>query len=231
VGAGSSRARRRVAVGLVVLLLGIGSVVGARALLLGSTRFQVAGVEVTAPAGVDAAQVRAVAGIRLGTPLLLVDTDAVAQAVAQVPAVASVRVSRAWPHTVRLTVTERTPVALTRSATGPWLVDASGLAYAPAGRPLPVLPMLAATRVAPNDASTRAALVVLTSLTEPVRQKLQVVAADGPNAVTLRLDGGRLVLWGSPDESGRKASVLEAILTQRGSFYDVSAPDLPTLRR
>jgi cell division protein FtsQ len=216
---------------LAVLLLGIASMVGGRALLLGSQRFQVADVEVTAPAGVDPALVRAAADIRPGTPLLLVDPDLVGPAVARVPAVASVRVSREWPHTVRLTVTERTPVALTRSATGPWLVDAGGLAYAPAGKPVPTLPMLVATRVAPDDASTRAALVVLTSLTDPVRQKLQVVAADGPNAVTLRLDGGKLVLWGSPDESARKASVLQAILTQRGSFYDVSAPDLPTLRR
>jgi cell division protein FtsQ len=225
------RRRRRVGVGALIVLLIVGGLFGGRVLLLKSSWFRVAQIEIQSPAGVDPASVRTAAGIPIGAPLLSVDLDAVRRAVATVPPVASVTASRAWPHTVRLIVTERTPVALTASVTGPWLVDATGLAYQPAPSASSALPVLTADRVAPNDPATHAALVVLASLTQPVRQKLQVMQADGPDAVTLRLAGGKQVLWGSPEDSVHKARVLEALLSQTGSYYDVSAPDLPTLRR
>jgi cell division protein FtsQ len=219
------------AVAVLVPLLLVGGFLGGRAMLLRSSWFRVTRVEVQADPGLDPAVIRAAAGVRLGQPLLSVDPDAVRRAVGSLAPVAGVTASRDWPHTVRLAVTERTPVALTASATGPWLVDASGLAYQPAPHSAPTLPMLIADRVAQNDPATHAALAVLTSLTPSILQKLQVMDAQGPNAVVLRLIGGKQVLWGSPDDSGRKAQVLEALLSQPGSYYDVSAPDLPTVRR
>jgi cell division protein FtsQ len=179
----------------------------------------------------DPGLVRSAAGIRFGQPLLTVDLDAVQRSVGTLPPVAAVTASRHWPHTVRISVTERTPVALTPSATGTWLVDSSGLAYQPAGHPIPALPTLTALRVSPDDPATVAGLAVLAALPAEVRQKLQVVRARGPNDVVLVLAGGTQVAWGSAADSDRKATVLKALMTQPGSYYDVSAPDLPTLRR
>ena len=221
----------RTAVAVLVPVLLIGGFFGGRAMLLRSSWFRVAQIEVQAGPGLDPAAIRAATGVRIGQPLLSIDLDAVRQSVGNLPPVAAVSASRAWPHILRLAVTERTPVALTASANGPWLVDGSGLAYQPAPHQKPVLPMLAANRVAPGDPATHAALVVLASLPPSIRQKLQVVVGSSANAVILRLAGGKQVLWGSPDESDRKAQVLLAMLSQAGSYYDVSAPDLPTLRR
>jgi cell division protein FtsQ len=217
-------------VGVLMIVLLAGGVIGGRLALLRSPWFRVTQIEVAA-GGVSPALIRSAAAVPLGGPLLSVDLGAIGRAVSAVPPVASVIATRDWPHTVRITVTARTPVAVTPSADGPWLVDASGLAYQPAPVPVPALPRLTAARVSPADPATRAGLAVLASLTPPVRQKLRAVQAPGPNAVTLVLDGGKQVLWGSPDDSVRKAQVLQALLTQRGSYYDVSAPDLPTLRR
>jgi cell division protein FtsQ len=225
------RRRRRVFAGLLVLLVLAGAVVGGRVLLLRSPWFRVAQIDVAAPAGMNADTLRAVTGIRPGQPLLTVDVDGAGRNLGTLAPVASATVTRHWPHTVRVEVVGRTPVALTPSAEGPWLVDHTGLAYQPAGAHPPALPVLRAARVSPADPATRSALRVLAALTPSVRGKVQVVEAETANSVLLRLAGNKQVLWGTPDASDRKARVLEALLSQTGSYYDVSAPDLPTLRR
>lgn len=239
---GRYRRRRLLALGGLVLVVLAGLAVGGRALLLHSERFQVADVEVLGVAppnpadassedGLDPAQVRAAAGIRQGAPLLSVDLAAVERRVAAIPEVASVQASRSWPSTVRLAVTERTPVAEAALPSGLLWVDATGKPFREAPLDAPPLPRLAAATVAPGDPATEAGLAVLASLTPQLRDKLQVVDASGPAAVTLRLAGGKQVRWGSPERSQRKAAVLGVLMSQKGSVYDVSAPDLPTIRR
>ncbi|WP_156994198.1 cell division protein FtsQ/DivIB [Pseudonocardia acaciae] len=223
--------RRLAALGGAVVVLVLGVVLGGRALLMHSDRFQVTDIEVFGPAGIDPALVREVSGIKPGVPLLAVDLADVQRRVASIPEVASALATRSWPGTVRLTVAERTPVALAESPTGPRWVDGTGMAYQAAPAGAAPLPRLDATTVAPGDPATTAGLAVLAALTPQLREKLQVVEASGPAAVTLRLADGKQVRWGSPARSDRKAAVLGVLLTQRGSVYDVSAPDLPTIRR
>ncbi len=224
--------RRRRAATWVLLALGlVGLVVGGRELLLRSPRFALSTVTVTGATEVPAATVRAASGLRAGVPLLSVDLAAAQRGVAAIPSVGLVRAVRRWPGTVELRVTERTPVALAASATGPRLVDRTGMAYRPAGERPPSLPRLAAARVAPGDPATEAGLAVLAALPAPVRGQLQVVEAAGPRSVTLRLAGGKQVRWGTSEQSERKAAVLAVLMSQSASVYDVSAPELPTVRR
>jgi cell division protein FtsQ len=166
-------------------------------------------------------------------PLVEVDTKAVAGRVARLPGVASVQVSRGWPHTVEVAVVERTAVALARTPQGVTLVDATGAAYQQAPEVPPALPMLGFGAVGPDDPSTRAALAVLEALPPDLRG--QVTTVDVDNAATeptIRLGlGERQVLFGSTDRADRKIAVLAPLLTQEGSVYDVSSPELPTITR
>ncbi len=41
---------------------------------------------------------------------------------------------------------------------------------------------------------------------------------------------GRVVVWGTNDRTEEKAAKLAALLTQPGRTYDVSSPDLPTVK-
>ena len=43
------------------------------------------------------------------------------------------------------------------------------------------------------------------------------------------LTSGKIVRWGTADQTERKAKVLAALLTQDGKIYDVAAPELPTI--
>jgi cell division protein FtsQ len=48
--------------------------------------------------------------------------------------------------------------------------------------------------------------------------------------VDLRLRNGARVRWGDDSRAERKATVLLALMRQKGAFYDVSAPDLPVVK-
>ncbi len=51
------------------------------------------------------------------------------------------------------------------------------------------------------------------------------------DTIALQLRNGRTVRWGSADGSADKARVLAVLLGQTASFYDVSVPGQPVIRR
>ncbi|MGH3935495.1 MAG: cell division protein FtsQ/DivIB [Pseudonocardiaceae bacterium] len=216
--------------GLVVLSLGA----GVTWVLLDSSLFHARSVQVLGARELPADEVRVTAAVVLGTPMLLLDMEAIQARVAAIPRVASVQVRRNLDGTVWIELTERTPVAVVRRGNVTHLVDATGTDYAmvPAGPP--GLPELRVARVGPRDAATVAALTVLTGLPEPLRTQVLSIAAKSPADVVLRFDSGRggtgrEVRWGGVEEGDRKAAVLMPLLTQPGKIYDVSSPSLPTI--
>jgi cell division protein FtsQ len=228
---------------LIALLLLVGLGLTGRVLLYDMGLADVQDVQVTSQTSggtsigspavpVDA--VLAAAAVTRGAPLAAVDTGAVAGRVAQVPGVESVRVSRAWLHTVTIEVTERVAVATVPTLQGPALVDRLGVVYP--GPASPGLPRFTFRPAGPDDPATRAAVSVLTALPEALRSQVLTVdatdtAPDVPGQVILGLTENRQVRWGSPDRSGDKAAVLVPLLTQRGQVYDVTSPDMPTITR
>ncbi|MGH3793937.1 MAG: cell division protein FtsQ/DivIB [Pseudonocardiaceae bacterium] len=198
--------------------------------LLGSSLFDTRSVQVTGTRELSAGQVAAVAAVPLGTPLLQLDTSGIAARVAAVPRVAAVQVSRTFDGTVRIAVTERIPIAVLPTPDGVHLVDATGTDYATVALVSPGLPELRVARTGPGDPATMAAITVLTALPGPLRTEVLSVAADSPADVVLRLDHRREVHWGGVEDSDRKAAILGPLLTQPGRVYDVSSPDLPTIR-
>lgn len=224
---------------LLVALAGAAAVVGVVAwVLLGSSLLAVRTVQVDGESALTAAEVVEVAGIADGTPLVRVDTAAAAARVAALPQVASVEVTRGWPGTVVVTLAERVPVAVVTDGGIRELVDAGGVVYdtitgtTPAG----VVPLDVADP-GPDDAATTAALGALTALPADVRDEVTGVAARTADDVTLTLTDGRSVLWGSADQTERKAEVLGALLEQIESgdldpadTLDVSTPDSVVLR-
>jgi len=130
-------------------------------------------------------------------------------------------------------VTERVPVATVSTAQGPALVDRTGVVYP--GAPAPGLPRLTTTPRS-GDPATLAAVEVLASLPDTLRGQVETagasVAAPGaPGQVTLRMADGKEVRWGAPERAEDKAAALSALLTQPGTVFDVTSPDLPTIRR
>jgi cell division protein FtsQ len=217
---------------LLVALTGAVVVLAAAIWVIGFTG--VLGVRTVTVTGVGrvltADQVRAAAAVPDGQPLARLDTGAVAHRVRSLAGVARVAVSRAWPDTVRITVTERRGVAVVRRDGVGWFVDGSGVAFQrhPAGRR--TLPLLAVPAASPDDPTTRAALTALTALPVEVARQVTEVRAPTPESVTLTLTRGRSVLWGGAEQPAAKAAVLTALLRRPGTRYDISTPSVVTVR-
>lgn len=174
-------------------------------------------------------EVLAAAAVVPGTPLLQIDTDAVAERVATIRRVASARVQREYPSSLRITVVERVPVVVKDYPDGPHLFDRDGVDFATAPPP-PGLPILETATPGPSDPATEAALQVMLALPPEVAAQVGRVAAPSVASITLTLVDGRVVVWGTNDRTDEKALKLAALLTQPGRTYDVSSPDLPTVK-
>jgi cell division protein FtsQ len=174
-------------------------------------------------------EVVAAVAVRTGTPLLQVDTDKVANRVATIRRVASVRVQREYPSSLRVTVVERVPVAVKDLPDGTHLFDRDGVDFAIAPPP-PGVAYLDVDNPGPSDPPTKAALQVLTALRPEVAGQVGRIAAPSVASITLTLSDGRVVIWGTTDRTDEKAEKLAALLTRPGHTYDVSSPDLPTVK-
>jgi cell division protein FtsQ len=186
-------------------------------------------IVITGLGAVSQQEVEQAAAVQPGTPLLQIDTDVVAERVAAIRRVASARVQREYPSTLRITVVERVPVVIKDYPDGPHLFDRDGVDFA-TGPPPGVLPYLDADNPGPNDPATKAALQVMTALRPEVAAQVSRVAAPSVASITLTLLDGRVVVWGTTDRTEEKALKLGALLTQPGHTYDVSSPDLPTVK-
>jgi cell division protein FtsQ len=186
-------------------------------------------IVVTGLGAVTQDEVVAAAAVNPGTPLLQVDTDAVAARVAAIRRVATARVQRQYPSTLRVTVIERVPVVVKDFPDGPHMFDRDGVDFA-TGPPPAGVPYLEAENPGPSDPATKAALAVMTSLRPEVAGQVGRISAPSVAAITLTLIDGRVVVWGTTDRTEEKALKLGALLTQPGRTYDVSSPDLPTIK-
>ncbi len=211
-----------------LIVLGVASV-GLGLVLYFTPVMSARSVVVVGTGAVSREEVVDVAKVAPGTPLLQIDTDAVADRVAGIRRVASARVQREYPSTLRITILERVPIVVKDFGDGPHLFDRDGVDFATAPPP-PGLAYIDVDNPGPTDPTTRAALEVMTALRPEVAAQVSRIAAPSVASITLTLTDGRTVVWGTTERTGEKAEKLAALLTQPGRVYDVSSPDLPTVK-
>lgn len=218
-----SRRRRIIwwsAIGAVVLLVG-GSVAAAYSPLFAVEKITVAGAST-----LDAAAVEAALSGQIGTPLALVDTSEVKAALLAFPLIETYALEARPPHDLTVRIVERTPIGVIRSDAGYTLVDAAGVALSttsdqPAGQPL--IDVAAGT----DSSAFQSAGLVVRSLPADLRAQLTGVSAGTADDVTLTLNSGLTVVWGSSEKSALKALVLEKALAAKpdASTVDVSSAE------
>ncbi len=192
-------------------------------------------VKVEGVTTLKAAQVRSQAAIRLGEPLVRVDTAQIESRVAAIPRVQKVVVSRKWPHTLVVRVQERKAVAWVRDGLQVRLIDKYGIDF----RTLDTKPKsLMEIEVSAFEARERqqsleaaATVIELIRTSDPALYKqVQAVSADTKDSVELNLTKGRTVVWGSAAKGEQKIRVLRPLLKIKARGYDVSAPEQPTTK-
>jgi cell division protein FtsQ len=219
---------RRFRVLLYVAGVALVLVLGAWTIYL-SSLVTVHGVDVTGTTSLSIARVTRIADAPTGRPLARVDLAAIQARVEAIPAVRSAAVSRSWPHTIHIAITERTPVAVVSRGAGLQAVDEDGVLFGSYARVPANLPLV---RTAPDvkaDALAEAAKVV-TSLRADIVSRVAHVDVASIDAITLDLKDGTVVTWGSADQSEQKAEVLAILLRKHPKDIDVSVPGRPTTR-
>ena len=232
-GDGGPPARRTVPHRRLILATGACVLVGAVIVwvVVFSSLFGVRSIKVAGTHDLTQAQVVDAAGISHGTPLVRLDTGAVQRRIERLPDVASASVSTSFPSTVDITIVERVPLGAVKVASGYVLVDKTGDQYRtvtarPAGLPLFVVPP--GTSAATTGGAVATVAVALGS---GLRSEIASIQALDPQAITLLMNNGTVVAWGSADQSSLKARILAALLphsTQRQ--IDVSDPAAPFTR-
>ncbi len=186
-------------------------------------------VDVSGTRTLSAADVQAAAGVEAGTPLVRLDLSEIADRVEELPEVADASAHRSWPHTVTISVTERSPVAAVEQDGAWWVMDADGVVFRRTRERVESVPEVRTQRT-PSDEQLREVASVVVALPDDVLTQTSRIQARSLDSITLRLTGGRRVVWGSAADSERKVEVLRVLLEQAkgASEYDVSVPEQPT---
>ncbi len=208
-------------IGAALLLVG-GSVAAAYSPLFAVQKISVAGATTLDPAAIEAAL-----GDQLGTPLALVDSSKVKAALLAFPLIETYSLEARPPHDLTVRIVERTPVGVIRSDAGYTLVDAAGVALSttsdqPAGQPVIDVPG------GVDSAAFRSAGLVVRSLPAEIRAALTEISARTADDVTLTLNSGLSVVWGSAEESALKAVVLSKAMASNpeAASIDVTSPEV-----
>lgn len=231
------RRRGLVLAALVAVLLGA----GCAWLLYGSGLLRAERVTVIGTGVLTPDQVRTAAAVPLDAPLVSVDTQEIESRLrSRLPRISGATVTRSWPHTIVLKVTERQPEAIVERDRKFVEVDAEGVLFATVTTPPDDVPLLemdldgsASSRRFGATRLRRAAVQAVTDLPTAVRRDTRALRVRSYDSITIELTGGRTVVWGSGERGAAKARTLTALMKAEpdANHFDVSAPSAPAAAR
>ena len=174
--------------------------------------------------------------------LFLLDADAVAGRVEELPWVRSADVDRILPGKVRISIKERRPAIVLLVGGDRWTLDATGRVLQ-AGDAVPGLPVLTGgvmARPVPGNivdgASARHALRAWRTLPARVRTRVRGIVAPTLERITFVLDDGTQVRYGAAEHLRAKNAALLAVLARveaegrTPTYIDVRVPATPAVR-
>lgn len=212
------------------------SVVVIGATLTSTPVFDVRTVLVTGANRLSEARVADLAGVDEETNVFRLDEQASALRLERDPWIADASVETSLPSTIRITIVERTPVAVTRSEEGLLMVaeDGTALAPPPEGGTFPEV-IRRGPAGEPRD-SIETASSAVAALDLAVRNRIRIVTVDPDGTLGFRMRDGMTVTYGTATELTAKGQALRAILRwadqqpRRVLSVDLTVPNAPTAR-
>ena len=234
------RRRRRVlgwALAAIALAAGV-------AYLVRTPLFGLSAVRVEGTQAVARDEVLAASQVRIGEPYLGLDLAAIRARVGALPRVAAVRVTRDYPSSLRIAVTERPAVASVSTGGIYWLVAADGTVLDSAGRRPADLPFVAGvplpagvaagSRLPPGNELANA-LTALGGMDRRLERQVAGVDARTLDSLEFTLEDGTRVQYGlAVDQPAKDAAVLLVRRTlkregREAQRIDVRNPSAPTV--
>jgi cell division protein FtsQ len=218
------------------IVLSVASVLLVLALAAGSFLtpiFNVDHVHIRGESFLTAEQVLDGSRIRRGEPLIFVDAQDSAARIRQIPWVASARVKRVFPGTVRITITERVPYAYIESGPSQFsLIDANGRVLdTRQAQPDTLIRVdgVGSTPAPGRFLRDRSALDALLALPPGLRSLVKIATLTEGQLSFLLVDDLQL-LFGDVANVAAKGAVAEAVIAQLSGgvrVVDVRVPSAP----
>jgi cell division protein FtsQ len=233
------RRRRILGWALAAIALAAGAAYLVRTPLFGLSAVRVEGTKAVA-----SDEVLAASQVRIGEPYLGLDLAAIRARVGALPRVAAVRVTRDYPSSLRIAVTERPAVASVSTGGIYWLVAADGTVLDSAGQrpadlpyvagvPLPA-GVAAGSRLPPGNELANA-LTALGGMDRRLERQVAGVDARTLDSLEFTLEDGTRVRYGlAVDQPAKDAAVLLVRRTlkregREAQRIDVRNPSAPTV--
>ncbi len=214
------------------------SVVGFLALVAGIVLSPLMTLDEIVVTGLESVSEEVVAGAvkeQVGTPLALIDYDAMEKRLGGVVQIQSFATELRPPHTLVIRIVERVPIGAIASDSGWDVVDAAGVVLSSSVAAPKAFPRLNIEGV--DSAGFTAVVRALLALPPSLRGDVATISAETRDTVRLVLRGvPHEIRWGSDELSTLKAAVLERALeiaSEKGGTFviDVSAPDTLIMNR
>ena len=197
-----------------------------------SATLSVTQVEVSGNQLLSTDRVVRIAAVPEGEQLATVDLEDAVRRIETLSEVREAEVTREWPDTVHITVTERVAVAVVELGGTIRGLDSEGIVFRDYEKAPPGLPRIR-PQISTDTVALKEAAGVVSALPADLAARVDHVEVQTIDQISLVLRDGREVRWGSADESDLKATVLAELLLEvpQATVYDVSVPGSPTLRR
>lgn len=203
--------------------------------------FTVDSVQVKGNAHLSTAEVLSLAAVPTDATLLRLPSSQIVERLESSPWVSAARVTRSFPHTIVLDVTERVPLALADAGVrGLWLVTGDGHWVAVRSKEptsgLVLIKDVPALAPQAGEKSTSPqltnALDVVAGLSPQLKGQLKFVSAATVEKTMLVLNNDVQVFVGSADEIAKKDLIARAILRREKNvvYVNVRVTDRPTWR-
>jgi cell division protein FtsQ len=219
------------------LVISLGVLTGFVLLLLGAVMSPLLDIEqiqvVGAGSAEHEAEIRRASGLEVGDPIVTFLPGSTTHKVDDLPWVATAHVSRDLPNIVRITVTERDPVAWVKAGSRALVVDGTGRVLWRADAPPAGLPeLLGVADVSGPGGLVRPVVLPATAaaLGADLGSRTASVQLDD-GTMTVQVGDGPQLRFGAPTQVAAKARVAAAVLAALGgntvAYIDVTVPAAP----
>ena len=182
-------------------------------------------VTITGNSRLSIEQISAAAAVPIGNSLMSINPEVISEQIEALPEIKIAIVQRGWPHTILISVTERTPIAVAATASGYNLIDSDGMNAGVVAAPPEGLLVISAQ---PDSAAMTSAIQALASI--PAEWAITGLSAATQDSVVANLGSGVIVTLGSGERAAEKVEVAQALIEKGYTVINVSAPDAPTVK-
>lgn len=178
---------------------------------------------------IDPAEIQAAIETQMGTPLALLNFDAITEELSVFPLIRSYVTEIVPPDTLLVHVVEREPIGAVQVDGVFRLVDPAGITIQESAESIEGVPVIDAGGGDTASPAFAAVTEVLLSLPADLRTRVSSASATTKDDVSFVLSGvGQGVVWGNASESARKAALLARLISLTDAAtageFDVSAP-------